>query len=210
MDIKRALSDPTRVLEALGIEVVAWRELLQLQDDRQAARSLRMFARHVNLNGPTIIGDPCWVWTGATDKDGYAKFGNKRGSCRAARLVLLATSDVTVDNACHYCDNPPCVRPSHLWPGTTADNNADCVAKGRATGGAIEPARGRRHGRYTKPERTCRGERHPSAKLTPAKVIAIRAEYATGSVGARALAAKYGVARNAIRMIVSGRSWGHV
>jgi hypothetical protein len=63
---------------------------------------------------------------------------------------------------------------------------------------------------YTKPERTCRGERHPSAKLNAEIVRQIRDEYARGDAGTRLLAKKYGVARNAIRMILSGRSWSHV
>lgn len=32
---------------------------------------------------------------------------------------------------CHHCDNPPCVRPSHLFPGEAKINTRDSVAKGR-------------------------------------------------------------------------------
>lgn len=34
--------------------------------------------------------------------------------------------------ACHSCDNPRCVNPKHIWPGTHQQNIADCIAKGRA------------------------------------------------------------------------------
>lgn len=35
-------------------------------------------------------------------------------------------------DACHSCDNPRCVNPQHIWPGTHRENIADCVKKGRA------------------------------------------------------------------------------
>jgi len=31
----------------------------------------------------------------------------------------------------HHCDNPPCIRPQHLFLGTQATNMADMYAKGR-------------------------------------------------------------------------------
>jgi hypothetical protein len=33
--------------------------------------------------------------------------------------------------ACHSCDNPPCVRPDHLFAGNNDINMADMILKGR-------------------------------------------------------------------------------
>ena len=55
----------------------------------------------------------------------------------------------------HHCDNPPCVRPSHLFLGTDADNVQDMLAKGR--------------------EARNYGDDHHNIKLTDAQVAEIRA-----------------------------------
>jgi hypothetical protein len=34
-------------------------------------------------------------------------------------------------HALHHCDNPPCVNPDHLFPGTDMDNYQDSIKKGR-------------------------------------------------------------------------------
>lgn len=45
-----------------------------------------------------------------------------KGKYRAGRVLL------------HACDNPRCVNPDHLKPGTQSQNVRDCVRKGRHGG----------------------------------------------------------------------------
>ena len=54
---------------------------------------------------------------------------------------------------CHTCDNPRCVRPDHLFPGTMMDNIQDAKRKGRM-------ASGNRSGPRLHPERMTRGDAH--------------------------------------------------
>lgn len=88
----------------------------------------------------------------------------------------------------HRCDNPACVRPSHLWLGTLADNNADMAAKGRARG------------------KVMLGCTNPKAKLTEAAVKEIRASESP----LVELARKYGVSATTIGYVRRGRIWKHV
>lgn len=78
----------------------------------------------------------------------------------------------------HHCDNPPCVNPAHLFLGDWKLNAHDSMAKGRA-------------------------KRPPVlSKLSDAQVEEIRQR----NEGDTAAAKKYGVSRNHIWMIRSGRS----
>ncbi len=100
---------------------------------------LARFWSHVNKDGPVLNAklEQCWVWLRATNKRGYGIVrydGNNELAHR--RSWLLATGNLPADmDICHHCDNPPCVRPSHLFIGTDADNVADCVSKLRHTFG---------------------------------------------------------------------------
>lgn len=80
----------------------------------------------------------CWVWTAGTDDKGYGRILNKRkehgGETRAHRLswILHNGPIPTGLYVLHKCDNPPCVRPDHLFLGTNLDNMRDMKEKGRA------------------------------------------------------------------------------
>lgn len=138
----------------------------------------------------------CWEWTGSKDSDGYGKIrywsGQKRKYTRAHRFSWLLYFGVIGDLCVlHKCDNPACCNPFHLFLGTRADNNADCIRKGRANPG-------RQH-----------GETNPSAKLTSEAVRSIRVECSGGSMQ-KALAKKYGVTPTTIYQIVHRRIWKHL
>lgn len=133
----------------------------------------------------------CWGWRGATDEFGYGTIGGRRGTYarRAHRLsyelhVGQHPGDLVV---CHRCDNPPCVRPSHLFLGTRKDNNDDRHHKGR--------------------DAKQYGADHPRAKLTAEQVVQIR----VSGDDALTLAVRYGVSRSAIYRARKGaKGWVHL
>lgn len=77
--------------------------------------------------------DGCWEWTGATTHNGYGSFTVDGRGVRAHRYSwrLHYGDDPGRMLVCHTCDNPKCVRPDHLFLGTTVQNERDKVAKGR-------------------------------------------------------------------------------
>src|SRR5262245_53416201 len=75
----------------------------------------------------------CWNWTGSTGNGGYGHI-RVDGRTRKATHVSLALIGVEVPkgmHVCHHCDNPACVRPSHLFIGDAFDNMSDASRKGR-------------------------------------------------------------------------------
>lgn len=91
----------------------------------------------------------------------------------------------------HRCDTPLCVRPTHLFLGTDADNAADKVAKGRHTW----------------------GERNGSNVLTAEEVLEIRKRYTKHGPrrsNIKQLAAEYGVKRSTAYNAAVGRTWPHL
>jgi hypothetical protein len=78
----------------------------------------------------------CWLWTAGTNAHGYGAIfcGGRTGQMvRAHRFSwLVHFGDPGKLSVCHRCDNPPCVRPEHLFLDTHSANMQDKMRKGRA------------------------------------------------------------------------------
>jgi hypothetical protein len=114
----------------------------------------------------------CWPWLGARAGKGYGVFRGRR----AARLAWELDNGLPFPpgmEACHTCDNPPCVNPGHIWPGTRSLNMLDASAKGRLSNRRNRPpGSGNQHtnkthcirGHEFTPENTIPRIRHDGSK----------------------------------------------
>lgn len=180
------------------------------------AKDVERFWSHVQK------GEGCWYWVSSKNPKGYGLFwvdGKYQVATRFIYSLLRGTIGCGL-LVCHTCDNPSCVRPDHLFLGTSLDNNRDAKRKGRTAkgerhGSKTHPERvpsGERNGRRTKPESYARlyGEMHHKAKLTVASVQEIRTRYNAGETNKAALAREYLVGETTIRDVINRRIWRDV
>lgn len=132
----------------------------------------------------------CWNWKGGIDHDGYGVFWVKGKSLHASKWAWIFEKGNVPKGmyVLHNCDNPSCVRTSHLRLGTAKENSAERDRKGRQ----------------------CVGTKHPGSKLTEEQVRQIRKQYLPKQITAQSLADEFHVSKKLILNIVRGLTWKHV
>lgn len=80
---------------------------------------------------------PCEEWAGSLYSNGYGRLwlpGIRKHVSAHRTAWELAFGPLPSGHVIrHKCDNPPCIRLSHLEPGTQLDNIADMHDRGRAS-----------------------------------------------------------------------------
>lgn len=87
-------------------------------------------------------GGECWEWVGKRDREGYGLvkwFGKLRRAHRVQWIYRNGAPPFWM-HVLHKCDNPPCIRPEHLYLGTDKDNAQDRVTRGRQGKRRVEKA----------------------------------------------------------------------
>lgn len=142
-------------------------------------RFWRQVERRDSIRYPGSEG--CWEWRGGTNGQGYGQLRRVAGrKVYAHRLSYMLNVGPIPEGAMirHRCNNPLCVNPDHLQPGTDAENMADALK--------ADPRAFR-------------------VKTSPAERREIGERYAAGGVTQRELAEEHGVSVARVNQIVRGR-----
>lgn len=134
--------------------------------------------------------ESCWNWIASTDRK-YGHFLFQGKLIKAHRFsFMLENGEIPQGlDVCHHCDNPKCVRPSHLFLGTRSDNMRDMIAKGRC--------------------KAPKGEIHWNSILNKQKVLEIRSYIAQGCRPVD-IANFLNLNRRLIYKIKTKRLWNHI
>lgn len=139
--------------------------------------------------------DGCWNWQRTTNGDGYPMLRVSGRMVYAHRLAYeLGVGAVPEGlHILHSCDNPRCINPKHLSPGTRSQNMKECSERGRA--------------RIPKPIKL--GEENGAAKLNDVDVRSIR-RLLFKKITQREIAERFDVSQQIVSKIKAGKLWGHV
>lgn len=137
--------------------------------------------------GKVDKGSDCWEWQAYRNPAGYGLFRFDGRDQRAQRVAWQLTNGSIPEGmfVCHHCDNPACVRPSHLFLGSPLENSRDCVRKGRQA----------------------RGTRNSQSKLSERDVFEIRRLATETDLLQREIAGRFGVTQCHVSEIISYKTW---
>ena len=134
----------------------------------------------------------CIEWHLSYGSTGYGQVRHEGTTHKAHRVAWAKANGKTMAEIKgvfirHKCDNPRCVNPEHLEPGTVQDNQRDMVERGRSA----------------------KHEKHSQAKGTLAQAIEIRLLYVPRhkEYGGRALARRFGLSHSTVRDIINNVTW---
>ena len=135
----------------------------------------------------------CWEWQRYKNSNGYGVTKHNGKTVMAHRAFYEMYNGGIPEGLIilHACDNPSCVNPDHLTTGTRSDNMIDMVSKKR--------------------------QRNQTLDVESVKIIkgflARRSLSSTGRMeygASRFIADWFGVSRETVTQIISGRIWFHV
>lgn len=182
-----------KILQALDI---------RSKTGQRAGTTMReRFWSYVEVGGP----DDCWEWQGTLTPHGYGHIrlgdsGPLRHAHRISWVIHYGVIPIGEGHhgtcVLHRCDNRKCVNPSHLFLGSSADNIADMIKKGRRASPQSINAR--------------KGEEHWGHKLSNEEVLEIRRLFRSGNFTCQKLADRFGIHRSEASRIVHRKRWGHI
>jgi hypothetical protein len=135
-----------------------------------------------------LVIDTCWLWTGANRGGGYGVVRFKKVDIQAHRFSWEFVNGKIPKGlfVLHKCDVRNCVKPDHLFLGTSQDNMKDCSLKGR----------------------TNFGEKCKIAKLRNNDIPKIFSMQKSGMFQ-RDIAKQFNVTQNVIWSVLNKKTWVH-
>lgn len=134
---------------------------------------------------------PCIEWDFTATTGGYGVFTHE-GVCfyvHRAALESIMGSLPAGAFACHHCDNPRCMRPTHLFKGDAVENIKDRDNKGRA---ARRP-----------------GESNGFCRFRESDILEMRKLYAEGMRNSK-IAERFKVTSSYMSLVLKKKIWRHI
>lgn len=151
------------------------------------------FEERVRFYGWTVTRNGCWEFLGPRNAKGYGRlrFQGKKVLVHRKMYELFSGREIPEYLiTLHSCDNPPCINPDHLRPGTHRENTLEAELRGRS--------------------RHPLGAENGKSVLNRVSALSMIEDFSTGSFTRRELSAKYGVSTSTVDNVLAQRHWSLV